>query len=88
MRRYEMAVIRRAVTRVQRAIGRRRLIVTADRGFADVALVDVLTELGVEFIIRVKGSTKVCVSGPVAPPPHPALCRQCPPAQPGPRGLL
>lgn len=63
MRRYEMAVIRRAVTRVQQVIGRRRLIVTADRGFADVALVDVLSALGVEFIIRVKGSTKVCLQG-------------------------
>jgi hypothetical protein len=63
MRRYEMAVIRRAVRRVQGGIGRRRLIVTADRGFADVVLVDVLTELGVEFFIRVKGSTKVCVQG-------------------------
>src|SRR5262245_10005732 len=63
MRRYEQAVIRRAVRRVQGAIGRRRLIVTADRGFADVALVDVLTELGVAFIIRVKGSTKVCFQG-------------------------
>ena len=63
MRRSEQAVIRRAVRRVQGAIERRRLIVTADRGFADVALVDVLTELGVEFIIRVKGSTKVCFQG-------------------------
>jgi hypothetical protein len=63
MRRYEQAVIRRAVRRVQGASGRRRLIVTADRGFADVALVDVLTELGVAFIIRVKGSTKVCFQG-------------------------
>lgn len=44
-------------------MGRRCLLVTADRGFADVALVDVLTELGVEFIIRVKGSTKVCLQG-------------------------
>lgn len=63
MRRYETAVIRRAITRVQHEIGRRRLIVTADRGFADVALVDVLTELGVEFIIRVKGSTKIYFQG-------------------------
>ncbi len=63
MRRYETAVIRRALTRVRRTIGRRRLIVTADRGFADVALVEVLTELGVEFIIRVKGSTKVSFQG-------------------------
>ena len=63
MRRYEQAVIRRAVTRVQRAMGRRRVLITADRGFADVALVDVLTELGVAFIIRVKGSTKVAWQG-------------------------
>ena len=60
MRRYEIAVIRRAITRVQRVTGKRRVIVTADRGFADVALVDVLTALGVEFILRVKGTTKVC----------------------------
>ncbi len=63
MRRYEMAVIRRVLTRVQREIGPRRVLVTADRGFADVALVEVLTELGVEFIIRVKGSTKVYFQG-------------------------
>jgi len=63
MRRYEMAVIRRAVRRVQWVIGRRRVILTADRGFADVALVDVLNELGVEFIMRVKGSTKICLQG-------------------------
>jgi hypothetical protein len=63
MRRYEMAVLRRVVMRVQGAIGCRRLIVTADRGFADVALVEVLTALGVEFIIRVKGRTKVCFQG-------------------------
>jgi Transposase DDE domain len=63
MRRYEKALIRRAVTRVQQRIGRRRVIVTADRGFADVALVEVLSALGVEFISRVKGSTKVCVQG-------------------------
>src|SRR6266478_1330293 len=63
MKRYEQAVIRRAVTQVQQAIGRRRLIVTADRGFADVALVEGLTALGVEFIIRVKESTKVYFRG-------------------------
>ncbi len=63
MRRYEQAVIRRAVRRVQAVIRQRRLIVTADRGFADVALVEVLSELGVEFLIRVKGNTKVCFEG-------------------------
>lgn len=63
MRRSETAVIRRVISRVQRTLGRRRVLVTADRGFAEVALVEVLTELGVAFIIRVKGSTKVCVQG-------------------------
>jgi hypothetical protein len=62
-RRYEQAVIRRAVRRVQGALGGRRLMVTADRGFADVALVEGLRELGVEFLMRVKGGTKVCRQG-------------------------
>ncbi len=86
MRRYETAVIRRAITRVQRAIGQRRVIVTADRGFADVALVEMLTELGVEFIIRVKGQHQSLLSRTVAQPPHPALCGHCPPAHPGTAG--
>jgi len=38
MKRYELAVIRRAVGRVVQAVGTRRVVVTADRGFADVAL--------------------------------------------------
>jgi hypothetical protein len=63
MRRYELAVIRRAVTRVIRKVGHRRVRVTADRGFADVALFTVLAELKVAFVIRVKKSTKVCLEG-------------------------
>jgi hypothetical protein len=38
MKIYEMAIIKR----VRNKIGRRHLIVTADRGFADVELCDVL----------------------------------------------
>ncbi len=63
MKRYERAVIRRAVTRVIQMVGRRRVRVTADRGFADVALFTLLTELGVAFVIRVKKSTKICLAG-------------------------
>jgi hypothetical protein len=37
--------------------------VTADRGFADVALCTLLTDLGVAFVIRVKKSTKLCIAG-------------------------
>lgn len=63
MQRYELAVVHRAVTRFVQAVGSRRLIVTADRGFADVPLFELLQSLKVEFIIRVKGSTKVCLRG-------------------------
>jgi hypothetical protein len=63
MQRYELAVMRRAVTRVIRQVGRRRVRVPADRGFADVALCTVLTELGVAFVIRVKQSTKSWIAG-------------------------
>jgi hypothetical protein len=63
MKRYELAVIRRALTRVMRKVGPRRVRVTADRGFADVALFSLLTELRVAFVIRVKKSTKVCIGG-------------------------
>src|SRR5919202_1264273 len=63
MKRYELAVMRRAVTRVVRMVGRRRVRVTADRGCADGALFTLLTELGVAFVIRVKKSTKICIAG-------------------------
>lgn len=59
MQRYELAVIRRAVTRVLRQVGRRRVRVVADRGFADVALFAVLSALRVAFVIRVKKRTKI-----------------------------
>jgi Transposase DDE domain len=63
MKRYELAVIRRAVMPVIRKVGRRRVRVTADRGFADVALFTLLTDLRVAFVIRVKKSTKICMAG-------------------------
>src|SRR5881392_937201 len=63
MKRYELAVIRRAVGRVIQAVGKRRVMVTADRGFADVALFSLLNELGMAFIIRVKAGTHVYVQG-------------------------
>src|SRR5262247_1805577 len=56
MKRYELTGIRRAVTRVIRKVGRRRVRVTADRGFADVALFTLLADLRVAFVIRVKKS--------------------------------
>jgi hypothetical protein len=63
MQRYALAVIRRALTRVIRKVGTRRVRGTADRGFADVRLFALLTELRVALVIRVKKSTKVCIAG-------------------------
>ena len=63
MKVYEMAIIKRVLRRVRNKIGRRRLIVTADRGFADVELCDVLESFSVEYVLRTKCSTKVCVNG-------------------------
>jgi hypothetical protein len=59
MKRYELAVIKRVLGRVRKQIGRRRLRVTADRGFVDVELCDVFEGFGVEYILRAKASTKV-----------------------------
>src|SRR5215470_13756016 len=53
MRRYERAVIKRVLNSVRAKIGRRRLIITADRGFADVDLARLFESFKVEFIIRV-----------------------------------
>src|SRR5262249_18748701 len=50
-------------TRVIRKVGRRRVRVTADRGFADGALFTLLTPLGAAFVIRVKKSPKICMAG-------------------------
>jgi hypothetical protein len=60
--RYERAVIGRVLRRLKRAVGQ-RLVVTADRGFADIPLYDLLNEMDVAFVIRVKCSTKVLVRG-------------------------
>jgi hypothetical protein len=62
-KRYEQAVIRRAITRVIPKVGRRRVRVTADRGVAAVALFPLLAEWGVAFVMRVQRSTKVQSDG-------------------------
>jgi hypothetical protein len=62
MKRYALAVMRRAMTRVIRKVGRRRVRVTADRGCADVTLCTLLTDLRVAFVIRVKKSTKIYIA--------------------------
>lgn len=63
MQRYELAVVRRALERLLRVVQSQRVRLTADRGFADVALFALLDKLQVAFVIRVKGSTKVEYQG-------------------------
>lgn len=60
MRRYERAVIKRALQLVLRHVQRARLRLTADRGFPDEALFALLQQLGLRFVMRVKGCVKVC----------------------------
>jgi hypothetical protein len=63
MQRYALAVIGRTVTRVVQQVGCRRVRITADRGFAAVALCTLLTGLRVACVIRVKKRTKICLAG-------------------------
>lgn len=65
MKSYELAVVKRVLSRIRQHIGRRKLkvTVTADRGFVDVELCDLLEEFGAEYILRAKSSTKVLLKG-------------------------
>jgi hypothetical protein len=63
MKRYELAVIKRAFTLIFQYIAPPRVRLTADRGFADTALFAWLDTLGIRYIIRVKGSVKVELHG-------------------------
>lgn len=59
MKRYELAVIKRAFTLIFQSVAPRRVHLSADRGFADADLFAALETLGIRYIIRVKGSVKV-----------------------------
>jgi hypothetical protein len=59
MKRYELAVVKRAFHLITQVVAPSRLRVTADRGFADGDLFALLNALGLRFVIRVKGGTKV-----------------------------
>lgn len=60
---YEREFVRFLFERVLAGVARRRLILTADRWFADVDLLDLLDEMGVCFVIRTKSNYKVLVEG-------------------------
>ena len=63
MKRYESAVIRNAFKTIFQLVDPSRVRLTADRGFPGHSLFELLDGLGVNFVIRVKGSTKVQYQG-------------------------
>jgi hypothetical protein len=59
MARYERAVIKCAFQIIVQYVALQRIRLTEDHGFADVKLFDLLQQLGIRFVIRVKSSTKM-----------------------------
>jgi len=60
---YEREFVRALFLDVLSNVAGRRLILTADRWFADVDLLDLLNELGISYVIRTKSNYKVQVEG-------------------------
>ncbi len=61
MSRYEREFVRALFAEVLAGVERRRLILTADRWFADVDLLDLLDEMGTSYVIRTKSNYHVRV---------------------------
>src|SRR5215216_7738054 len=60
---YEREFVRALFADILCGVARRRFVLTADRWFADVDLLDLLNELGISYVIRTKSSYKVRVEG-------------------------
>lgn len=60
---YERQFVRALFADVLCTVARRRFVLTADRWFADVDLLDLLNELGVSYVIRTKANYHVRVGG-------------------------
>jgi hypothetical protein len=60
---YERRFVRALFGEVLAGVARRRLLLTADRWFADVDLLDLLDEMGVSYVIRTKSNYHVRVDG-------------------------
>jgi hypothetical protein len=58
---YEREFVRALFDELLQSVARCRLILTADRWFADVDLLDMLEEMGVSYVIRTKSNYKVRV---------------------------
>src|SRR5438270_1502124 len=60
---YEREFVRALFVDLLGGVSRRRFVLTADRWFADVDLLDLLNELGVSYVIRTKASYHVRIEG-------------------------
>lgn len=60
---YEREFVRALFAEVLCGVARRRFVLTADRWFADVDLLDLLDELGISYVIRTKASYHVRIDG-------------------------
>nr|AQQ75363.1 hypothetical protein [uncultured bacterium] len=63
MKRYELAIVKRAFKLIFQYVKPARIRLTADRGFPDDDLFALLDNLKVSYIIRVKGGVKVLYRG-------------------------
>ena len=63
MKIYELAIIKRAFKLIFAHVDSSRIYLSADRGFADEGLLELLESLGIRYVIRVKGCTKVALGG-------------------------
>jgi hypothetical protein len=63
MKVIERGMLKRVLKRLREVVGKRRIILTADRGFADVNTFRVLKREEIAFVIRVKCSTLICLRG-------------------------
>jgi hypothetical protein len=63
MKRYELAVIKRAFKLIFDYVQPRRIRLTADCGFADDGLLELLDQLKIHYVLRVKGNVKVFCDG-------------------------
>lgn len=63
MKKLERAMLQRVLRRLQEKVGRRRIILTADRGFACVETFRLLKQEKVAFVIRVKCNTLIQLRG-------------------------
>ena len=63
MKRYESAVIRNVFKPIFQLVDPSWVRLTADRGFPGHSLFELLDGLGVNFVVWVKGSTKVQYQG-------------------------